>query len=391
MLVHAQLGRGQRLLDIGCGSGQLLVQAARRLGPSGASLGLDIAPGMVAAARRAVASARLRNVEVMQADAEAATLAAASYDIITCCATLPYMYDPGAALALWRGWLRPSGRLLVQSFKSPFDPECGLFYDLASQHGLDWAFPNPLQPLGDRQRLAAVLEAAGYRRVQVFEEASDVLVPAASARAHAEAMWESSVSSPHHHLGELTSPSAPSPPPSTSPSARGAGGAAAGGEGAGGAGAGGGPSAGAAAAGGAGGRGGGAGRGPGSAAVAAAAAARGSRPGAAVGGIGGKAAALSARRPAPASPTTPAPSTPNSAPAGAEGPPSSASGGAPGQGVAGPGSAQGQGQGRVLDPKAVAAFREAFLGAAERSARARLSHGVVRTKVGVLYGMGHAT
>ncbi|PNG99309.1 hypothetical protein TSOC_014915, partial [Tetrabaena socialis] len=100
-------------------AGLLLVPAARAVGPSGRVLGMDLSRGMVELARAALHAARLRhnNVEVRLADAEAADLPAASMDVITCSAALPYMYDVPAALARWRRWLRPGGRLVLNCFK----------------------------------------------------------------------------------------------------------------------------------------------------------------------------------------------------------------------------------------------------------------------------------
>src|SRR4051812_6075492 len=53
VLAMAGLGPGQRLLDIGCGPGELLVRAAAQYGCGG--LGLDASPEVIAEARRRAA------------------------------------------------------------------------------------------------------------------------------------------------------------------------------------------------------------------------------------------------------------------------------------------------------------------------------------------------
>eukprot|EP00198_Chlamydomonas_reinhardtii_P005102 XP_001694438.1 predicted protein [Chlamydomonas reinhardtii] len=118
MLSHAQLRRGQRVLDLATGTGLFAVAAGRVVGSApGSVLSLDISPGMVDLARRNVKTSGLRNIEVRQADVESTDLPPAAYDLITASAALPYMYCPGAALARWRRWLRPNGRLVMNTFK----------------------------------------------------------------------------------------------------------------------------------------------------------------------------------------------------------------------------------------------------------------------------------
>ncbi|GFR47758.1 hypothetical protein Agub_g9523 [Astrephomene gubernaculifera] len=379
-IVHAQLGRGSRVIDIASGVGLLLIPAARAVGNTGSVLGLDLSPGMVEQARRNIQASRLRNAEVRQADVETLELPRASYDVALCSASLPYMSDPGRALERWRGWLRPSGRLVLNCFQSPFDPEAALFYQLAARHGLGDMLRDPLACVGSRGRLQELLEGAGYRRVQVTEERVDMLAPAASARAYAEAMWESSCSSPHHDIARLTRCTASSTGnagSSSSSSIAGSGGVNPAGAAAGGVTA---PVSSTSAA-------------PAqrsqqrgsSAAVAAAAAARAGRQQAA--GGRGEPPPLGLRPR-----TSPNLSSSVQSPAARQG--QAAGAGAAAGGTAGPPVESAGGisssSKRAVDPEALAAFREAFLAAAERSVQGRLRSGAVRTSVTVLYGVAHA-
>src|SRR5215471_4602985 len=60
---------GEACLDVGCGGGQALIELARAVGPTGRAVGIDLAPGMVAAASAAAEAAGL-DVEVHLGDAQ---------------------------------------------------------------------------------------------------------------------------------------------------------------------------------------------------------------------------------------------------------------------------------------------------------------------------------
>lgn len=198
LLELSQLRGGQSVLDIACGSGLVGLQAARLVGASGRVLALDASPGMVQQAQAAAAAARLTNMAVRHADAEDLDLPAAAFDAALCATALPYVGDAPAALRRWRAWLRPSGKLVLNAFKSPYDEECGLFYRLAERYGLP--LYDPLAPLGSADKLRGVLQAAGYGSVAVQEAVLSTVVPVGSARDYAAAMWASSACDPHHHL-----------------------------------------------------------------------------------------------------------------------------------------------------------------------------------------------
>ncbi len=100
--------RGQRLLDLGTGTGLLARAFARR----GCQVtGLDLSAGLLAEAREADRDAGL-SIDYIQAPAEASGLAAGYFDVISA-ATCWHWFDRPKAAAEARRLLRPEGRLLI--------------------------------------------------------------------------------------------------------------------------------------------------------------------------------------------------------------------------------------------------------------------------------------
>ena len=106
--MHASLRRalgvvaGQRVLDAGCGDGQ--VTAA--LAASNVLVGVDFSPAMAARAAR-------RGLRPVCADVLALPFAAASFDLVVCAEALACLPDPLAALPGLMRLVKPGGRLLI--------------------------------------------------------------------------------------------------------------------------------------------------------------------------------------------------------------------------------------------------------------------------------------
>ena len=81
---------GWRCLDLGCGALGIIGALARRAGPSGRVVGLDFDAKLLAAADVFVAQSGLGNIELMQGDAFATKLPAASFD----CVHARFMFAP---------------------------------------------------------------------------------------------------------------------------------------------------------------------------------------------------------------------------------------------------------------------------------------------------------
>ena len=106
----------ERWLDVGCGRGAVLLQAAEGVLPSGSVTGIDISPAMVDLANTQAQAAGLRNAHALVGNAISPDFAEGSFDVVASCLVLFFLPDPGEALRSWLRLLVPGGRLGVTTF-----------------------------------------------------------------------------------------------------------------------------------------------------------------------------------------------------------------------------------------------------------------------------------
>ena len=111
---YAELARGEVVLDVGCGAGIDTILAARRVGPSGRVIGLDMLDEMC---WRAHATANTAGVagcsEFKRGEMEAIPLGEESVDVVISNGVLNLSPRKTRALAEVHRVLRPGGRLCV--------------------------------------------------------------------------------------------------------------------------------------------------------------------------------------------------------------------------------------------------------------------------------------
>ncbi|HEX9031329.1 MAG TPA: class I SAM-dependent methyltransferase [Streptosporangiaceae bacterium] len=115
-LTLAHLTAPERVLDVGCGTGVLLGQLARRVPAAAGLTGIDPSAAVVALARARAADPRLRYV---RAAAEHLPFPAAAFDLVVTTTSFDHWADQGAGLAECHRVLAPGGHLVLTDLCSP--------------------------------------------------------------------------------------------------------------------------------------------------------------------------------------------------------------------------------------------------------------------------------
>ena len=116
----AQLSQGEAVLDVGCGTGDLTMEVARRVGSSGLVAGIDAAPEMIARARQKAGRHHLA-IDFRVEPAEQLSFAEQTFDVVVSSLVFHHLPDTlkRRALAEIRRVLKPGGRLLLVDLLGP--------------------------------------------------------------------------------------------------------------------------------------------------------------------------------------------------------------------------------------------------------------------------------
>jgi ubiquinone/menaquinone biosynthesis C-methylase UbiE len=151
------LAPGDVVLDVACGHGNFTMELARRTGPEGLVIGLDISAAMLARAAARVRRAALANVLLIRGDAMALPFAGGAFPKLNCSGGLHQMPDLARVLAEMARVAAPGARLAASTFAQP-----GL--ELSGWRKLAWR--RLALHFVPEQRLADALAAAGFTDVR---------------------------------------------------------------------------------------------------------------------------------------------------------------------------------------------------------------------------------
>jgi len=160
---------GERVIDIGCGTGTTSLRIADMVGDRGYVLGVDVSEPLVEAARRN--AVRRPNVQFLLGDASQHRLEG-GFDLLFSRFGVMFFADPAAAFRHLRAALKPGGRLAFVCWR-PFKENEWAFlpFMAAVPHLPPIERPSPNAPgpfaLGDDQRVKTILGEAGFKDIAV--------------------------------------------------------------------------------------------------------------------------------------------------------------------------------------------------------------------------------
>jgi protein-tyrosine-phosphatase/ubiquinone/menaquinone biosynthesis C-methylase UbiE len=170
----AALRPGERVLDVGCGTGPTTRQAAALVAPGGAVVGADVSADMIAAAASRPVTDQAVDIEWIAADVQTWRPAGEPFDVVLSRFGVMFFADPAAAFTNLAALTAPGGRLCASVWAHrPASPLFDLLLTTTlaelQAHGVepanvpseDWG---PFS-LGDAPRVVAMLEGAGWHDV----------------------------------------------------------------------------------------------------------------------------------------------------------------------------------------------------------------------------------
>lgn len=172
LLAQAAPSPGEVVLDVGCGMGTTALPLAAAVGPQGRVLGIDLSEPMLTAARQRIAESKIRNLDLLLADAQVHRFEAGRFDLVASRFGVMFFADPVAAFRNLADAMRRGGRLCFVCWAPLTDnPHWRLPLEIVVRHlgagsPMPPHAPGPMA-LSDAGYAREILEAAGFAGITI--------------------------------------------------------------------------------------------------------------------------------------------------------------------------------------------------------------------------------
>lgn len=154
--IEPLLAPRSRVLDLGCGTGSLLIQLCQRQAENLELVGLDLSPEMLSMARAKLPE----RVELLEGNAENIPLADRSFDLVVSCSVYHFWRHPEIVLGEIRRVLRPGGSVVIADWCDDYlvCKLCNIWLRLVN--------PAHFRTVGS-QECRRALQAAGFQNERI--------------------------------------------------------------------------------------------------------------------------------------------------------------------------------------------------------------------------------
>ena len=191
----ARVGPGDRALDVCCGTGDLALELARHVGPTGTVIGCDFSEPMLELAREKSVQRWATTVRFEHADALDLPYEDQAFDAVTVGFGVRNLSDLERGLAEMRRVLKPGGRMVILEITQPQRPPLSLFYSLwfdrvvpllgtlAGDRDAYTYLPESVRSFPSPHALAERMAGAGMERIRVTVLAGGIIAIHSGSRA----------------------------------------------------------------------------------------------------------------------------------------------------------------------------------------------------------------
>ena len=190
LIVHAGIRKGERVLDVACGTGWAALAAAHAVGQTGRVIGIDIADKALEIARGKAQKAGFKNIIFEEQDGHHPKFDDGAFDVVTCASALFGFHDIPGALRQWRRVLRPGGKVAICTYGREFRSVSTMLRNTIAKYSTGQSARNANEGiLETTEQCVNHLAEAGFDNIQTATEELGYYYP------NLDAYWEEDVMS----------------------------------------------------------------------------------------------------------------------------------------------------------------------------------------------------
>ena len=166
LLQLANIKKGDKIIDIACGTGLVSFPAAEQTGDKGFVLANDISDKMVEAGNGTAKERKLSNISFQRMDAEELTVEDESFNIALCALGLMYFPDPLKAMKEMHRSLKPGGHAVVAVWGRRKNCGWAEVFEIVDRRVASEVCPMFFN-LGNEGTLQQYLKAGGFKNISI--------------------------------------------------------------------------------------------------------------------------------------------------------------------------------------------------------------------------------